>query len=93
MTNSEIVKALRNIDHGSMEDCFLQSPLFEKAADEIERLRAENARQTVEIARLREVVGYVETWICNPASSYSVYALDGLFSVTRDKINDAPARR
>lgn len=36
---TDIVKALRAIDHMSVEDCFLQSPMFEKAADEIDRLR------------------------------------------------------
>jgi hypothetical protein len=37
---SDIVERLRSIDHSSVEDCFLQSPLFEHAAKEIERLRA-----------------------------------------------------
>jgi mRNA-degrading endonuclease toxin of MazEF toxin-antitoxin module len=37
---TDIVKRLRAIDHLSIEDCFLQSPLFGDAADEIERLRA-----------------------------------------------------
>jgi len=37
---TDIVKRLRAIDHLSIEDCFLQSPLFGNAADEIERLRA-----------------------------------------------------
>lgn len=40
--SEDIVERLRGVDHMSVEDCFLQSSLFEKAADEIERLRAEN---------------------------------------------------
>jgi len=40
----DIVERLRSIDHMSVEDCFLQSPMFSKAADEIERLRAELAQ-------------------------------------------------
>lgn len=36
---SDIVERLRAVDHQSLEDCFLQSPLFDKAADEISRLR------------------------------------------------------
>jgi len=36
---SDIVERLRAVDHQSLEDCFLQSPLFDKAADEITRLR------------------------------------------------------
>lgn len=40
---TDIVERLRAIDHMSVEDCFLQSPLFLHAANEIERLIAENA--------------------------------------------------
>lgn len=36
----DIVKRLRAVDHMSVEDCFLQSPLFAQAADIIERLTA-----------------------------------------------------
>jgi len=36
---SDIVERLRGVDHQSIEDCFLQSPLFSHAANEIERLR------------------------------------------------------
>jgi hypothetical protein len=39
-----------------------------------------------EIERLREFVGWVESWVSNPVGSYSVAALDGLFSMTRDRI-------
>lgn len=38
---SDIVDILEAIDHGSVEDCFLQSPMFAKAAAEIRRLRAD----------------------------------------------------
>lgn len=38
--NGSLVEKLRAVDHGSVEDCFCQSPLFTQAADEIERLRA-----------------------------------------------------
>ncbi|MUO84856.1 hypothetical protein [Agrobacterium vitis] len=40
---SDIVARLRGVDHESVEDCFLLSPLFAHAADEIIRLRAELA--------------------------------------------------
>lgn len=42
MTNEELCKALRAIDHMSLEDCFLQSPYFTKAADRIELLATTN---------------------------------------------------
>lgn len=38
-----LVERLRAIDHMSVEECFLDSHLFAKAADEITDLRAENA--------------------------------------------------
>lgn len=41
---SDLVERLRAVDHMSVEDCFLQSPLFAYAADEIERLRARVAK-------------------------------------------------
>ena len=40
-----------------------------------------------EIERLRAIVAHVETWVCNPAASYSVMALDGLFGATREMIS------
>lgn len=36
--------------------------------------------------RLRDFVTWVDTWVSNPVTSYSVYALDGLFGMTRDRI-------
>lgn len=50
---SDIVKWLRGVDHMSVEDCFLQSPLFEKAAAHIERLEAALREANVEIAAAR----------------------------------------
>lgn len=35
----DIVERLRSIDHMNVEECFLDSYLYAKAADEIERLR------------------------------------------------------
>lgn len=42
-----------------------------------------------EIERLRDVVGWVDSWVSNPAGSYSTAALDGLFAMTRDRIATA----
>ncbi len=39
-----------------------------------------------EIARLRDFVNWVDSWVSNPVGSYSVSALDGLFGMTRDRI-------
>lgn len=35
----DIVERLRAVDHMNVEECFLDSHMFAKAADEIERLR------------------------------------------------------
>ena len=50
--------------------------LMTAAADEIERMRA--------------IVSHVETWVSNPPTSYSMMALDGLFSQTREMIRHTP---
>lgn len=34
----------------------------------------------------RNFVSWVDSWVSNPAGSYSTAALDGLFGMTRDKI-------
>lgn len=47
MSVEELVKRLRGVDHMSVEDCFLQSPLFGQAADKLEELAAENKRVTI----------------------------------------------
>ena len=57
-----------------------------KQAAAIAEAFSENVRLTAENARLRSVVSYVDTWVSNPVSSYSVMALDGLFLLTRDRI-------
>ena len=51
--------------------------LLREAADEIKRLRA--------------VIGWVDAWVSNEVNSYSIYALDGLFRMTREKIAALPS--
>jgi hypothetical protein len=41
MDDEELIRVLRSIDHTSVDDCFLQSPYYTKAADRIEALIAE----------------------------------------------------
>lgn len=43
-----------------------------------------------EVERLRNIVEHVETWVGNPASAYSMMALDGLFRSTREMIRPTP---
>lgn len=44
-----------------------------------------------EAAALRDFADWVDTWVSNPAGSYSVYALDGLFGMARDRLALIPA--
>lgn len=53
---------------------------------ERDAMEAANARLQTRIKNRDEVIAWVETWINNPVTSYSVHALDGLFGMTRDKI-------
>lgn len=39
MTDEELIIALRSIDHMNVDDCFLQSHFYSKAADRIEALK------------------------------------------------------
>lgn len=51
-----------------------------------ERLTVPADPEVLEIERLRAFVGWVDTWVSNPASAYSVNATEGLFGMARDKI-------
>lgn len=35
---------------------------------------------------MQQVIDWVDSWVSNPVAAYSVYALDGLFALTRQKI-------
>lgn len=43
--------------------------------------------------RLMRFVEWVDGWVSHPVGSYSVYALDGLFGMTRDRIHEIYKRR
>lgn len=44
------------------------------------------AQQREQIDTLRSIVDFVDSWVSNPVSAYSIAALDGLFSMTRERI-------
>ena len=50
------------------------------------RLTEALGKKQVENERLREFVGWIDSWVSNPVGSYSVAALDGIFGMTRDRI-------
>ena len=56
---SDIVDRLRAVDHLSVEDCYLQSHLFEQAAAEITRLRAQVERMR---EALTDAIDTVDFW-------------------------------
>lgn len=64
---------------------------LEVAADEVDGFwlkdvtRADKAEASLREAV--EVIGWIDAWVSNPVGSYSVSALSGLFSVTRERIN------
>jgi hypothetical protein len=62
MTHEELIKALRSIDHMNVEDCFLQSHFYSKAADLIEKLVKE--RDATREAVLREAAENCKTCQC-----------------------------
>ena len=49
-------------------------------------IRADHATLKARIEELDDFRSWVETWVSNPVGAYSVYALDGLFKMTRDKL-------
>ena len=55
INTADLVKRLRAIDHENLEDCFLQSPYFSKAADRIEQLEAALTRANAATAAAYEV--------------------------------------
>lgn len=67
LSNEELTEALRSIDHMNVDDCFLQSHLYSKAADRIKALDAEldlmKTAGVIEIAsRNNRVTEYMFHW-------------------------------
>jgi len=54
MTKKGLVKRLRAVARESVEDCFLQSPLYVEAADRIQMLEIKNKRQRERCKRFRQ---------------------------------------
>jgi hypothetical protein len=53
---------------------------------------ADAIRGTAEarVKELEDFVGWIDTWVSNPAGSYSLHALDGLFAATRERTAALP---
>jgi hypothetical protein len=58
MTDEELINALRSINHMNVDDCFLQSHFYSKAADRIEQLVKE--RDAIREAALREAAAVAQ---------------------------------
>lgn len=56
MTDEELIIALRSIDHMNVDDCFLQSHFYSKAADRIEQLVKEGNETH------KEAMSWIEKW-------------------------------
>jgi len=76
----DLVKRLRSIDHISVEDCFMQSQLYAKAADRIEELEAKLAEVTAHpmVQALVEAAGKVSNayWYADPWIAKRVKAME-----------------
>ena len=73
----------------TLGDKLLRSYSYENEAER--RVKMRMAREFVEgwfqgAEAPTEVLKWVETWVNNPVGAYSVQALDGLFSMTRERI-------
>ena len=80
MTNyDELVKNLRGVDHASVEDCFLMSPSFAKAADAIEALVKERDDANSDATRFQSYVIEAEN--------------NTMFAVQRAEAAEAEAKR
>lgn len=58
LSNEELIEALRSIDHMNVDDCFLQSHFYSKAAARIEQLVATNEQLEKELhtSRMASVI-------------------------------------
>ena len=68
MSDKELVKALRAVDHMSLEDCFCQSSLYDEAANYIEQLTAENER-------MREALTVISQFLAATSGNVNIHAM------------------
>jgi hypothetical protein len=61
--SDDLVKKLRAVDHLSVEDCFLQSPLYGDAADRIEALEAKLAKTEKALEGCMIGGNHLVTWL------------------------------
>ena len=47
---------------------------------------ARDAIAATGVEQLQDFADWVDCWVSNPATSYSVYAIEGLFDMTRTKL-------
>ena len=83
MTNQEALDLIRHIHAGGVLLSTEADAVIVKALE----TRALLESSAMRVAELEFVLGWVETWVSNPASTYSTDALNGLFGMTLDKIS------
>jgi hypothetical protein len=75
--------------HGEPETITIGWDDFMSVAGKLRRLRREEDRADTlgrKVDDLKAIISWVDTWVSNPAQSYSHDALNGLFGMTRDRI-------
>ena len=89
---SDIVERLRGVDHLSIEDCFLQSPLFDQAANEITCLRQllSEAEKREREARAKAVEEVLSALTAHELYQYRPKAFQGFIEYARREFGHAP---
>ena len=84
---TDLVKRLRSIDQMSVEDCFLQSYLYTKAADRIEELEAKLAEVTAERDEWKEAFEDLQVKL-----NWVLVERDETFALMLDRTQTAEAK-
>ena len=85
-----LVAHLRSIDHMSVEDCFMQSPYFAKAADRIEDLQVQTMRLSGMVHDLKKEVAISDALLISEAEvSLERLARAEAAEAERDRLREA----
>ena len=85
-----LVAHLRSIDHMSVDDCFMQSPYFAKAADRIEDLQVQTMRLSGMVHDLKKEVAISDALLISEAEvSLERLARAEAAEAERDRLRDA----
>lgn len=87
--SDDLVKWLRAVDHMSVEDCFLQSPLFARAADHIEAMETENAKLQSSLCDAVATIGRLSREIGEAIGKLEASEMAGVVNGWRERAEKA----